>query len=113
MGKESLRYPFAPIDNGAFLFVTDQGCLYTVEISNRHNKFINDELLRNGGNVFEMSFYRKYFDMDHTIYDASIEATIMHIFCVNVLPKGDTCIFFFVCDTTDGNGKKRARKFNM
>lgn len=107
------RYPFTPLNEneGAFFFVTDLGCSYTVDISNTHNKFNGHELLTNAGQTYEVSF-------DCTVgegrrkSDDSVAPTILHILGSNIISRGDTSTYFFVCDTTDGKGKARASLFD-
>lgn len=107
-----IRYTFTPLREGVFFFVTDQGCYYTIEISNDHHKFDDNELLRNAGQSFEIGFGR-ICDDEKPLYDEIASATILFILGTNIVSKGDTCTYFFVCDTTDGNGKLRARLFNL
>ena len=109
------RYPFAPIadNDGAFLFVTDNGCYYTIELSNKHSKFDGNDLLFNNGESFEISIDRQCDDPGKNPFDEAVSNTILHILSNNIASKGDTSTFFFVCDITDGDGKLRARKFNM
>jgi hypothetical protein len=110
----TVRYAFAPIsDDGAFLFVTDSGCYYTIQLSNKHQKFNDHELLFNDGEAFELSIDRKCDDVGKSPFDDAVSNTILHILTTNIEAKGDTSTFFYVCDTTDGDGSLRARKFNM
>lgn len=113
-GDNHPRYPFAPInDDGAFLFVTDNECYYTIALYSNHNKFDGHELLFNGGETFELSIDRKYDDSGKSPYDDAVSNTIIHILTTNIASKGDTSTFFYVCDTTDGDGSLRARLFNI
>lgn len=108
------RYPFAPInDDGAFFFVTDKECYYTVAVSCKHQKFDDHELLFNGGDAFEISIDRKHDDPKKIHFDDAVSNTILYILSTNVASKGDTSIFFYVCDVADGDGSKRARLFNI
>lgn len=108
------RYPFAPInDDGAFFFVTDNECYYTVALSGKHQKFDGHELLYNSGETFEISIDRKVDNPAKNHFDSAVSNTILHILTANVASKGDTSIFFYVCDIADGYGEKRARLFNI
>ena len=112
--NNSERYAFAPIsDDGAFLFVTDSGCYYTIELSNKHKKFDGHDLLFNGGEAFELSIDRQCDDAGKNPFDDAVSNTIIHILSSNIQSKGDTSTFFYVCDIADGDGHLRARKFNM
>lgn len=111
-GSNNSRYAFAPInDDGAFLFVTDNGCYYTVALSCQHQKFKEHHLLFNNGESYEISIDRKCDEGDK--YDDAVGSTIIYILSSNIKSKGDTSTFFFVCDISDGDGPFRARKFNM
>lgn len=110
MSSPKSRYPFAPIEEGAFFFVTDQGCYYTVDISQSGNRFVENGLLNNNGEMFEISFEKV--GEGGESHDESIGGTILYILGSNMAAKGDTCVYFYVCDTSDGNGKFRARLFN-
>ncbi len=105
------RYPFTPLNSGAFFFVTDHSCYYTIEITNEHNKFFDNELLHNGGQSFEISINRTC--DEEPPFDEFVGHTIIHILNTNIASKGDTAIFFYVCDVDGGKGRLRARKFSI
>ncbi len=103
------RYPFAPIKEGAFFFVTDAGSYYTVDIALSKNRFGENTILNNHNEVYEISFARTG-DVSH--YDPTVSNTLIFILFTNLSARGDTSIYFYVCDTTDGLGKARARLFD-
>lgn len=111
-GSLHLRYPFAPI-NGAFLFVTDLGCFYTIELSDKHEKFLDHDILNNDGKSFEISIGRVAENEDEEAYDEAVSSTILYILGTNIASQGDVSTFFYVCDTDNNEGKLRARKFNI
>jgi len=80
MGKIPSRYAFAPINgnDGAFLFVTDEGCYYTIALSPNHQIFDGHDLLFNNGESYEISIDRQC-DDSKILYDASVGYTIIHI----------------------------------
>ena len=105
------RYPFASLKEGTFFFVTDYGCYYSVEFSNKLNNFNGHPILNNGGQIYEISFACTGSDDDKKIQDPAIAFTILFIMSSNILSKGDTSTYYFVCDTTGGMGKARAKLF--
>ena len=106
-----IRYPFAPLREGAFFFPTDNGCFYTVEFAKSAIKLGKDTLLQNNGEVYEISFTGTCDDI--AIYDSVVSATLIHIITTNIISRGDTAVHFYVCDNTDGFGKLRSRLFDL
>ncbi len=108
-----IRYPFAPISDreGAFFFVTDYGCSYTIEVSKSLNRFGTNELLNNNGEVYEISFDGSC--DDPKVKDDVVSNTIIHIIGSNIASGGDTAVYFFVCDNLDGKGRARSRLFDI
>jgi hypothetical protein len=103
------RYPFSLIRESAFFFITDNGCYYTIEFAPAATKLGNQKILNNNGEVFEVSIARS---TEKSGYDSFVFDTLLHIIVANLSAKGDTCIYFFVCDTTDGKGKAMAKLFD-
>lgn len=106
------RYPFQPLGEGVFFFVTDNGNYFTVEIIRNVRNFNDNELLCNGGNVFEISFNQSIYDKKQ---DQDATDTLLHIITINILASGDTAIFYFVCDSSDSlhRGAARSRLFDL
>ena len=106
------RYPFAPISGreGAFFFPDDFGCYYTVEISKAAGRFNKEDLLNNNGEIYEISFESSCED-ERTGKDKAVSNTIIYIIGSSIASKGDTPVYFFVCDDSDNRGKARSKLF--
>lgn len=106
------RYKFAPIEeNGAFYFPTDNDCNYTVEVTNKYDRFNGNEILGNGKQVYEIMVTRGGCDDHELNNDPSVYVTIIHILASNIASKGDDAIFFYYCDNADNRGAERHRLF--
>ena|SRR5450432_238972 len=92
------KYKFAPLPKeGAFFFPTDEGCYYTVEIAEAGYKLWRSDLLNGDDRVFELSF-DKTCDESNPGFDEAITNTIIHIFWTNIASKGDTCVYYHICE---------------
>ncbi|MCG7857237.1 DUF6169 family protein [Flavihumibacter sediminis] len=62
--------------------------------------------------MFEISFDR---DCDHgsDLTEECATNTVRHIICTNIAGKGDTTVFYYVCDNSDQKAHLRNRKFKM
>lgn len=108
------RYKFAPIDeSGAFYFPTDNDCNYTVEVTNKYDRFNGNDILGNGNQVYEITITRGGCDDAEINNDPSVSVTIIHILSNNIASKGDDAIFFYYCDNGDNKGAERNRLFTM
>lgn len=104
------KYPFAPLEEGAFFFPTDEGCYYTVEIGEAGYKLWASDRLSEDDKVFELSFDRKCDEGEAPAFDEAISNTIIHIFGTNMASKGDTCVYYHICD--EERGAERARLYD-
>lgn len=107
--KKAQRYIFNP-HNGGYLFVTDNGSIYLTSIYHRKDLFNANEFLSNSGYIYELSV-EKLAHGEDSRKDDSVSTTILHILSTNIMSKGDSSVFYYVCDTLDRKGHCRATLF--
>jgi hypothetical protein len=93
-------YHFAPApDPNTFIFPTDRGWLYTVELLNRSETFKGNDILENNGLFFEMIFGRSPLDKPERGEDRLVQPTILEIITNQFDANGILPFYYFVCDT--------------
>lgn len=101
------KYKFAPLEQeGAFFFPTDDGCHYTVEINEAGYKLWMSERLSTDDKVFELAFDRSCDDADPG-FDEAISNTLIYIFGSNMASKGETCVYYHICEPDRGEARAR------
>ena len=102
--KNNLKYKYAPIEDGAFFFPTDEGCFIVVEVKEAGYQLWQSEILMNNDKVFSIEFGRSCDDGFHE-FDDSVCNTIFKIIASNIESKGDLCIYYhhFVYDNYNDN----------
>jgi hypothetical protein len=99
-------YKYAPLEEGAFFFPTDEGCYYTIEILEAGYKLWSSHRLSNDDKVFEISFDNSC-DGDDPGYDEAISNTIIKIIGSNMASKGDTCVYYHICEAERGKARDK------
>ena len=87
------KYKYAPIENGAFFFPTDEGCYIAVGIEEGGYQLWQSDILMNNEKIFSIEFERSC-DDGYSDFDDSVCNTIYKIITSNIESKGDLCVYY-------------------
>lgn len=91
--KDRIKYKYAPLENGAFYFPTDDGCNFVVDISKGEYMLWQSDYLLAHDSMFAIEFERSC-DDDETPYDRSTCDTILKIISSKIESNGDYCVYY-------------------
>ena len=87
------KYPYAPIENGAFYFPTDEGCFFIVSFENAGHNFWQSDMLLEYDKVLSFGFVRRCDDGYHNLDDSACN-TIFDIISSTVKSNGILPIYY-------------------
>ena len=92
---ERTKYKYAPLENGAFYFPTDDGFNFVVEIEKSGYKLWQSDYLLNYDNIFSIEFERSAdVGINLTSYDKSTCDTILKIISSKIESNGECCVYY-------------------
>jgi hypothetical protein len=91
--QDRIKYKYAPLENGAFYFPTDEGCNFVVDIFRGEYMLWPSEYLTTHGNMFAIEYERKCDDGEHP-YDRATCDTILKIISSKIESNGEYCIYY-------------------
>lgn len=90
---DRLKYKYAPLENGAFYFPTDDGCNFVVDIFKGEYMLWQSDYLLDHDNMFVIEFERSC-DEGESKYDRPTCDTILKIISSKVESNGEYCVYY-------------------
>jgi hypothetical protein len=91
--KDRIKYKYAPLENGAFYFPTDEGCNFVVDINHREYLLWQSDYLSTHDSIFVIEYERKC-DENETVYDRPTCDTILKIISSKIESNGEYCVYY-------------------
>ncbi len=93
--NERIKYKYAPLENGAFYFPTDEGSNFVVDISKGEYKLWQSDYLLAHDNMFAIEFERSLdTDAQQIPYDRATCDTILKIISSKIESNGEYCVYY-------------------
>jgi len=91
--KDRIKYKYAPLENGAFYFPTDDGCNFVVDIFKGEYMLWQSEYLLAHDNMFAIEFERACDDKESPFERATCD-TILKIISSKIESNGEYCVYY-------------------
>jgi hypothetical protein len=91
--KDRIKYKYAPLENGAFYFPTDDGCNFVVDIFKGEYFLWQSEYLLAHDSIFAIEYERSCDEIE-TDFDRPTCDTILKIISAKIESNGDYCIYY-------------------
>lgn len=91
--KDRIKYKYAPLENGAFYFPTDDGCNFVVAIFKGEYLLWQSEYLLSHDSMYAIEFERKCDEAELPI-DRETSDTILKIISSKIESNGEYCIYY-------------------
>lgn len=91
--KHRTKYKYAPLENGAFYFPTDDGCNFVVDIAHGEYMLWHSDYLLSHDSMFSIEF-EKSCDEDSPDLDRYTCDTILQIISSKIESNGEYCVYY-------------------
>lgn len=91
--KDRVKYKYAPLENGAFYFPTDDGCNFVVDIFKGEYLLWQSDYLLEHDNMFAIEYERKCDDGEPN-FDRATCDTILKIISSKIESNGEYCVYY-------------------
>ena len=91
--KDRVKYKYAPLENGAFYFPTDDGCNFVVDIFRGEYMLWQSDYLLAHDNMFAIEFERSCDEMEMP-FDRATCDTILKIISSKIESNGEYCVYY-------------------
>lgn len=91
--KNRLKYKYAPLENGAFYFPTDDGCNFVVDFYQGDYTLWQSEFIGEHGSVFAIEYERSCDDKE-SAFDRATCDTILKIISAKIESNGEYCVYY-------------------
>lgn len=91
--QDRIKYKYAPLENGAFYFPTDDGCNFVVDIYKGEYMLWQSDYLLAHDNMFAIEFERSCDDPPMP-YDRESCDTILKIISSKIESNGEFCVYY-------------------
>jgi hypothetical protein len=91
--KERIKYKYAPLENGAFYFPTDDGCNFVVDIFKGEYMLWQSDYLLAHDSMFAIEFERSC-DEAEAPFDRETCDTILKIISSKIESNGEYCVYY-------------------
>ena len=91
--KTRIKYKYAPLENGAFYFPTDDGSNFVVAIYRGEYMLWQSDYLLQHDNMFAIEFERKC-DEDESSFERETCDTILKIISSKIESNGEYCVYY-------------------
>lgn len=88
-----IKYKYAPLENGAFYFPTDNGCNFVVDIFKGEYLLWQSDYLLSHDNMFAIEFEHSCDDIE-TDFDRETCDTILKIISSKIESNGEYCVYY-------------------
>jgi hypothetical protein len=93
--KNRIKYKYAPLENGAFYFPTDDGCNLVVDIFKGEYMLWQSDYLLSHDNMFAIEFERSFdAGIEPMPYDRATCDTILQIISSKIESNGEYCVYY-------------------
>lgn len=91
--KDRVKYKYAPLENGAFYFPTDDGCNIVVDIFKGEYLLWQSDYLLSHDNMFAIEFERSC-DEGESNFERETCDTILKIISSKIESNGEFCVYY-------------------
>jgi hypothetical protein len=91
--KDRIKYKYAPLENGAFYFPTDDGCNFVVDIFKGEHLLWPSDYLLSHDSMFAIEYERSC-ENEFTTFDREVCDTILKIISSKIESNGEYCVYY-------------------
>lgn len=94
--QDRIKYKYAPVENGAFYFPTDDGCNFVVDISKGEHMLWQSDYLLAHDSIYVIEYERSCDDLATPCKKAERETcdTILKIISSKIESNGEYCVYY-------------------